>query len=171
MPCYDKKLEAVRQENVGEVNLVLSTKELEEILVESGILSEKEEVLRSQNVKLKSHLVKNRDHENPSSNNYLDYIIEAYLRKNNQEPLSVTHQQRKNSDFIEIFVKNSEDQTVAQFARIYGLKNIANLVTQLKSKTCKYLYVEIMACPMGCLNGGGQVKIEKQNSKQQSELV
>jgi iron only hydrogenase large subunit-like protein len=31
MPCYDKKLEAVRQENLGEINIVLGTRELEEM--------------------------------------------------------------------------------------------------------------------------------------------
>ena len=45
-------------------------------------------------------------------------------------------------------------------AKVYGFKNIQNLIRKLKSKTCKYQYVEIMACPGGCLGGGAQVKIE-----------
>ena len=34
MPCYDKKLEAVRQENLGEINIVLGTRELDELVQE-----------------------------------------------------------------------------------------------------------------------------------------
>lgn len=44
------------------------------------------------------------------------------------------------------------------FARLYGLKNIQNFIRSLKKSPCKYLYVEMMACPGGCLNGGGQIK-------------
>ncbi len=29
---------------------------------------------------------------------------------------------------------------------------------QVKMGRCAYQYVEVMACPSGCLNGGGQVK-------------
>ena len=50
-------------------------------------------------------------------------------------------------------------------ARVYGFKNIQNLVRQIKTKRCKYQYVEIMACPSGCLNGGGQVQYKDKKSK------
>ena len=39
----------------------------------------------------------------------------------------------------------------------YGFRNIQTLVQKLKRGTCEYDYVEVMACPSGCLNGGGQV--------------
>ena len=29
---------------------------------------------------------------------------------------------------------------------------------QIKQKKCDYHFVEVMACPSGCLNGGGQIK-------------
>lgn len=32
MPCYDKKLEAVREENISEIDIVLSTREVEELV-------------------------------------------------------------------------------------------------------------------------------------------
>lgn len=50
-------------------------------------------------------------------------------------------------------------------ARVYGFKNIQNLIRKIKSKKCKYEYVEIMACPSGCLNGGGQILYEKVKPK------
>ena len=39
----------------------------------------------------------------------------------------------------------------------YGFRNIQTLVQKLKRGVCEYDYVEVMACPSGCLNGGGQV--------------
>ena len=39
----------------------------------------------------------------------------------------------------------------------YGFRNIQTLVQKMKRHACDYDFVEIMACPSGCLNGGGQV--------------
>ncbi|KAI5801479.1 putative iron-sulfur cluster assembly associated protein Nar1 [Peziza echinospora] len=76
---------------------------------------------------------------------------------------------------------------IVKFARSYGFRNIQNLVRKLKPATKKrvlprfgrkgaaapvavptatpstqppYAYVEVMACPGGCTNGGGQVKVD-----------
>ncbi|GLC37025.1 hypothetical protein PLESTB_001400200 [Pleodorina starrii] len=43
-------------------------------------------------------------------------------------------------------------------ARVYGFRNIQTLLQQVKRGRCAYHYVEVMACPSGCLNGGGQIK-------------
>ena len=45
-----------------------------------------------------------------------------------------------------------------RFATVYGFKSIQGLLRKLKTKTCDYDYVEVMACPGGCLNGGGQLR-------------
>lgn len=47
------------------------------------------------------------------------------------------------------------------FAAAYGFRNIQNLVRKIKQGKCEYQFVEIMACPAGCLNGGGQIKPRK----------
>ena len=36
----------------------------------------------------------------------------------------------------------------------------------MKRKFCEYDYVEVMACPSGCLNGGGQLKAGDRQSQQ-----
>lgn len=49
-------------------------------------------------------------------------------------------------------------------ARVYGFKNIQNLIRQIKTSTKNpYKYIELMACPGGCYNGGGQVKGKEYN--------
>jgi DNA-binding transcriptional LysR family regulator len=45
-----------------------------------------------------------------------------------------------------------------RFARAYGFRNIQTVVRQIRGGRCAYDYVEVMACPAGCLNGGGQLK-------------
>ena len=45
-----------------------------------------------------------------------------------------------------------------RFALAYGFRNIQTLARKLKRGTTPYHYVEVMACPSGCLNGGGQPK-------------
>jgi iron only hydrogenase large subunit-like protein len=50
-----------------------------------------------------------------------------------------------------------------RFAAAYGFRNIQNVIRNIKRGKCEYDYVEIMACPGGCLNGGGQVKPKDMN--------
>jgi len=53
-----------------------------------------------------------------------------------------------------------------KFAIANGFRNIQNLVQKMKRKRCDYDFVEIMACPSGCLNGGAQLRPEgEQTSK------
>ncbi|MBQ9145990.1 MAG: iron hydrogenase small subunit [Clostridia bacterium] len=37
-----------------------------------------------------------------------------------------------------------------------GLGNARELMEQIKNGTCEYQFIEIMSCPGGCVNGGGQ---------------
>jgi hypothetical protein len=58
--------------------------------------------------------------------------------------------------------KSNDDETLLKFATAYGFKNIQLLVSKVATnnvmKMHSYHYVEAMACPSGCLNGGGQVR-------------
>ncbi|RVW33613.1 Protein NAR1 [Vitis vinifera] len=51
-----------------------------------------------------------------------------------------------------------EGQTVLKFALCYGFRNLQNIVRKIKIGKCDYHFLEVMACPSGCLNGGGQIK-------------
>lgn len=56
----------------------------------------------------------------------------------------------------------SIDEVVLRFSTCYGFKNIQLLVQQLSSNTTRQgdisHFVEVMACPGGCINGGGLAK-------------
>lgn len=69
----------------------------------------------------------------------------------------------KNQDFQDMILYSDSNQVLLKFAKAYGFRNIQNLVRKLKleekSKTkTGYHFVEVMACPSGCINGGGQLK-------------
>ena len=63
----------------------------------------------------------------------------------------------RNQDFRET-VLTIDDQVRLRFAYAYGFRNIQNIVQKLKRNKCDYDFVEIMACPSGCINGGGQIR-------------
>ncbi|XP_038691966.1 protein NAR1-like isoform X2 [Tripterygium wilfordii] len=50
------------------------------------------------------------------------------------------------------------EENLLRFAMCYGFWDLQNIVRTIKLQKCKYHFVEVMACPSGCLNGGGQIK-------------
>lgn len=89
----------------------------------------------------------------------------------------------RNADVVEYRIVrenvNGTKDVLLKVAKYYGFKNITNLVRRLRpAKTSRlpgtakkpsgvaatrqghtdYSYVEVMACPGGCTNGGGQIK-------------
>ena len=81
--------------------------------------------------------------------NYLKETFNSEL----SDKIKIERKIIKNSDFkeINVFYENKE---IISFAIVYGLKNIKILTKNLEKKKSKYSYIEIMACPGGCLNGG-----------------
>jgi len=74
----------------------------------------------------------------------------------------------RNPDIAEAVV-DTEDKPV-KFCIATGFRNIQTLVRKLKAKTTMPHYVEIMACPTGCLNGGAQVRPTNIEASQSREL-
>jgi iron only hydrogenase large subunit-like protein len=66
---------------------------------------------------------------------------------------------QRNSDYQEfILIEKASSQVLLRFAKVYGFRNVQNLVRKFKSRKVQYDYVEVMACPDACLNGGGQLR-------------
>jgi iron only hydrogenase large subunit-like protein len=81
----------------------------------------------------------------------------------------------KNADFREFTVSSPSDPNEKLiFVRAYGYRNIQTVVNRLKrGNKSKWNYVEIMACPSGCVGGGGQIRGggDQQNEKARVSLV
>ena len=46
--------------------------------------------------------------------------------------------------------------TVISVAVTSGMANAKKLLDEIKAGTSKYVFIEVMCCPGGCINGGGQ---------------
>ncbi|KAI8936568.1 Cytosolic Fe-S cluster assembly factor nar1 [Plenodomus lindquistii] len=125
---------------------------------------------------------KNQTSAAGSSGGYLYHILQTYQTRNPGSTINVSR--GRNADVVEYSIMQGS-QTIIRAARFYGFRNIQNLVRRLKpAKVSRlpggktgvvrrpggatasagegvkdYAYVEVMACPGGCTNGGGQIKV------------
>ena len=96
-----------------------------------------------------------------TSNGYLEYI---YRRAANEmfkvdikPDEKLNYKQGKNRHYQEV----THSDIPIKFVAAYGFQHIQNIIRKLKTSKCDYDYVELMACPSGCINGGGQIKPEQ----------
>ncbi|KAM4820060.1 cytosolic iron-sulfur assembly component 3 [Thomomys bottae] len=171
MPCYDKKLEASRldflcqEHQAREVDCVLTTGEVFQMLEEEGVsLSELE--LAPLDSLTSSLCEEPSSHRGGGSGGYLEHIFRYAARELFGIHVDeITYRPLRNKDFQEAILER-EGRVLLHFAMAYGFRNIQNLMQKLKRGRCPYQYVEVMACPSGCLNGGGQLKAADTPSKQ-----
>jgi NADH-quinone oxidoreductase subunit G len=157
MPCLAKKYEAARDEfnasGARDVDLVISTRELAGMIKEAGIVFDSLE----------------EDHyDNPLGESTgaavifgaTGGVLEAALRTAADW---VTGQDLKEIDFTavrglsgirEATVKVGDLEINAAIAS--GLGNARKLLEKIRAGEANYHIIEVMACPGGCLNGGGQ---------------
>ncbi|XP_046965234.1 probable cytosolic Fe-S cluster assembly factor GL21135 [Vanessa cardui] len=164
MPCYDKKLEASREDFYSEVlschdvDCVITAIELEQMLENSGrSLSEIEGTNLdwpwddSEAPGLKSHI-------GSGSGGYADHVfLYAAEQLFGETNAQLVYKNLRNPDFREVTLEK-DGVEVLRFAIANGFRNIQNLVQKLKRGKSPYHYVEVMACPSGCLNGGAQAR-------------
>ncbi|CAH9121646.1 unnamed protein product [Cuscuta epithymum] len=169
MPCYDKKLEASRDdfvfnvdgdgEEITEVDSVLTTGEVLELIQSKGIefnaLEESPLDTLLTNIDDEGHLYGVPGSSGGYAETIFRYAAKELFGKEAGYPLNFNI--IRNSDFQEVSLE-VEGKSVLKFARCYGFRNLQNVVRKIKTGKCDYQFLEIMACPSGCLNGGGQIK-------------
>lgn len=176
MPCYDKKLEAAREDfnmpggSVPETDCVLATTEVYEWLQGAGVeLSSVPPA--AMDAPFTNQVPGGAGQSFGSqggSGGYLECVIRTAARTLGGielPPGRLPMVQGRNADLRE-FSMEVGGHTL-RFAAAYGFRNIQGLMRKVKLGRCDYDYVEVMACPSGCLNGGGQVKPAPGQSVQQ----
>ncbi|KAK0660488.1 iron hydrogenase [Cercophora samala] len=117
-----------------------------------------------------------------TSGGNLHYILHTLLSQHRGSTLTTTR--GRNADVVEYSVLSPSGEQIFRAARYYGFRNIQNLVRKLKpakpsrmpggkpfgsarrpgkaagANALDFSYVEVMACPGGCTNGGGQLKVD-----------
>ena len=199
MPCYDKKLEASRQDfyndlySTRDVDCVITTGELELMMREKGwdlskpVKGEDIDRVPAADDIVFPELI---EHTGSSSGSYLHTLI-ASISHTSPTPLELTVRSVRAPDYEEyILTDKNSGAVVFRGAKCYGFRNLQNLVRKvgrdagvqvgrgaagriggvrgrgLRAKKAgadavqdtKYDYVEVMACPGGCVNGGGQLR-------------
>ncbi|OCL27649.1 ferredoxin [Orenia metallireducens] len=163
MPCTAKKFEKEREELLGDTDAVLTTRELARMIKEMGIkfttlADEKYDEM------LGSHTGAATIFGTTGG------VTEAALRTVKEEldgePLG-----RLGLGFEGIQEASLEvaGQTV-NVAIANGLANAAKLLDEVRAGNSKYHFIEVMACPNGCVGGGGQPLPTSKEIKQKRAL-
>jgi len=157
MPCTAKKFEAARPELAAngypDVDVVLTTRELARMIKEAGI--------DFKNV-YEEHF---DDPMGDASGAGVIFgatggVMEAALRTvaeilSGQSIDNVDYEQVRGVEGIKEASVKVGDLTL-KAAVAHGLGNARKLLDRIKAGEAEYHFVEIMACPGGCVNGGGQ---------------
>ncbi|XP_045491460.1 probable cytosolic Fe-S cluster assembly factor GL21135 [Colias croceus] len=163
MPCYDKKLEASREDfysdvmNCHDVDCVITAIELEQMLSSEG-KSLSEVPSADLDWPWGEGAPGLRSHGSSGSGGFADHLfVYAAEQLFGESSAPLVYKNLRNPDFREVTLER-DGKEVLKFAIANGFRNIQNLVQKLKRGKSPYHYVEVMACPSGCLNGGAQIR-------------
>ena len=158
MPCTGKKYEEQREElsseNLRDVDAVLTTRELAKLIKRSGI-----EFPR----------LPEEEFDNDIIGEYTGAgvifgvtggVMEAALRTayfwlTGKEHEMVKFEAVRGFEGLKEASLEINGQTI-NVAVAQGMKNAKVLMDEVRAGTSKYHFIEIMGCPGGCINGGGQ---------------
>ena len=157
MPCTAKKFEITREDECGagvpDVDIVITTNELAQILKDAEIQ------LEAMNPNSKFDLPLGFGTGAAVIFGVTGGVMEAALRTavekltGKDTVLEYTDVRGMNG------IKEASvdvNGTTVKVAVVSGLANANQLLTAIKNGTADYQFVEVMACPGGCVNGGGQ---------------
>lgn len=159
MPCTAKKFEKEREQNAAvdglpDVDAVLTTRELARMIKRAGILFDR---------------LPDEEYDADIMGDYTGAgvifgvtggVMEAALRTVYFVLTGKEHEAIK-FEAVRGFegVKEASldiDGTVVNVAVAHGMKNAKVLLDDIRAGKSKYHFIEIMGCPGGCVNGGGQ---------------
>ena len=158
MPCVAKKYEKAREQEkvngIPDVDAVITTRELARMIRRSGMLFQR---------------LPEEDWDQDIMGDYSGAgvifgvtggVMEAALRTAYK---AVTGREHEAIKFEQVRgfegIKEASldlDGTVVNVAVAHGMKNAKILLDQIRAGESKYHFIEIMCCPGGCINGGGQ---------------
>lgn len=110
---------------------------------------------------------------NSSSGGYIEHIfryVAEQIAGINLWGQALQYTTGRNIDVCEVSLSNQGSPVDAdstnnhppiklKFGKAYGFRNIQSVMLKMKQGKCDLDFIEIMACPSGCNNGGGQLKV------------
>ena len=157
MPCIAKKYERQREElkvnGISDVDAVITTRELARMIKQANIDFPK---------------LEDEEFDNPMGEatgagaifGTTGGVMEAALREayeliTGEELQNVEFEQVRGAKGIKKATVQMGDKEV-RVAVAHGLGNAKKIMEEIKSGKADYQFVEVMACPGGCIMGGGQ---------------
>ncbi|MFW5985786.1 MAG: NADH-dependent [FeFe] hydrogenase, group A6 [Halanaerobiales bacterium] len=154
MPCTAKKFECQRPEMEGDVDYVLTTRELAAMIKSAGIdLLNLEEQHYDQLMGTSTGAAQIFG----ATGGVMEAAIRTAYEIITKEPLEEIDitAVRGAKGIKEAEIKVNDDLTL-KAAVAHGLGNARKVMEMIKSGEKDYHFVEFMACPGGCIGGGGQ---------------
>ena len=154
MPCTAKKYEASRKEMPNDVDAVLTTRELAKLIKRAGIKWDK---------------LPDEDFDQDLLGEYSGAgvifgvtggVMEAALRTayfwlTGEEYGKINFTEVRGFEGVKEATLNIKGTEIS-VAVTSGMANAKKLLDEIKAGTSKYAFIEVMCCPGGCINGGGQ---------------
>ncbi len=157
MPCTAKKAEAARPEfevdNIRDVDLVITTNELARIIKEMGIVFDE---LEDESFDMPFGLASGSGIIFGATGGVTEAVVTRLLKsKPDHTEKQVIFKDVRGMENIKESVFTVDGREV-KVAIVHGLKNADDLIKMIKSGDRHYDFIEVMACPGGCVSGGGQ---------------
>ncbi len=157
MPCTAKKFECARDDEsaagVPDVDVSLTTRELASMIKRAGIVFTE---LKDEKFDPIMGVASGAGHIFGATGGVMEAALRTVSEIVNGKPL-------ENVEFKAVrgveAIKEAEydlNGTKVRVAATSGLENACKLLDMIRSGEKDYHFVEIMACPGGCVNGGGQ---------------
>ena len=163
MPCVAKKFERTREQMPDDVDAVITTRELARMIKQANI-----EFTELEDSKFDSPMG-----EATGAGVIFGTtggVMEAALRTAYE---TITGNELKDVEFEFVRGKKGIKKAIVKIgdtdvkvAVAHGLSNAAKIMEEIKNGEADYQFVEIMACPGGCIMGGGQpIRSSKERNK------
>lgn len=106
---------------------------------------------------------------NAESGGFAEFVFREAARELFQKDISgsVNLVVKQNEDMREVVLKDDKQRVLLKFVSAYGFRNIQNVIRKVVKASSEGVgqecghFIEIMACPGGCVNGGGQALAPK----------
>ena len=161
MPCTAKKFEAQRDEfkheDIPDVDLVITTKELIKMIRKSGIIFEE---LEPEAIDMPFGTISGAGVIFGVTGGVTEAVLRRVADTNSRaDYFAIEKMGQRGMVGIKEFDIPYGD-TVLHIGVASGLKNAESIIQKVKDGE-KFDFIEIMACPNGCINGGGQPRSHK----------
>ena len=154
MPCLAKKDEATL-DNYHDIDAVLTTRELDRLLVSTMVDITK---------------IEERDFDDPlgigtgagvifgATGGVMEAALRsAYFLVNKKNPDADAFKDIRGLDGYREGTFDFGNGVEVKVAVVHSLSNARKIINKILAGKVKYDFVEVMACPGGCINGGGQI--------------